>query len=84
MSEEGGKGPNVGDILIGTFLIVLGLCSTLAGGACATMTVVMSAPTGDLGLFTLIMLIIPLAIAAAGIFGIYHGIRIARSRYRDG
>ena len=83
MSEEGGKGPNVGDILIGTFVIIFGLCITLVGGACSVLwlTVLPSASSGE-GLSGLLLLLLSLAVAALGLFAIYHGVRIARSQYR--
>lgn len=85
MSEEERKGANVGDILVGTFVIIFGLCITLVGGACSVMWLVIlpgGSSSGD-GLYGIVLLLVSLGVAALGIFAIYHGIRIARSRYRN-
>lgn len=76
------EGVHVGDILIGTFVILFGLCFTLVGGVCATMWVgELSSPgSGGMGL---VMLLVSLACVAFGLFILYHGQRIARGRYRN-
>jgi len=85
MSEEQ-KGANVGDILIGTFVIIFGLCITLVGGGCTMMWLAVLIPgsssSGE-GLYGIVLLLVSIAVAALGLFAIYHGIRIARGRYRN-
>jgi hypothetical protein len=86
VSEEGGKGANVGDILVGTFGIIFGLCMTLTGGVCAAMWVTLlfpADPSYGAGLLGVVMLLVALGVAALGIFAIYHAVRKARGRYRD-
>jgi len=83
MSDER-KGPNVGDILIGTFIILFGLCITLVGGACTVLwlTVLPGHSSSGEGLSGLLLFLVSIAVAALGLFAIYHGVRIARSQYR--
>jgi hypothetical protein len=76
------EGVHVGDILIGTFVILFGLCFVLAGGVCATMWVGELSSTGGGGM-GLVMLLVSLACVAFGLFILYHGQRIARGRYRN-
>jgi hypothetical protein len=85
--SEARKGAHVGDLLVGSFVILFGLCITLAGGACITLWVTWMIPggaSGGGGALGIFLLLVSLGVAALGIFAIYHGIRIARSRYRDG
>ena len=78
------EGVHVGDILIGTFVILFGLCFTLVGGVCATMWAGMLFEPGGGGRGgSLAMLIVSLAAVAFGLFVLYHGQRIARGRYRN-
>jgi len=81
------EGVHASDILIGTFVILFGACFVLAGGACTIMWVSMMFPGGGgygADGFAVVMLIVSLGCIAFGVFILYHGLRIARGRYRNG
>ena len=77
------EGVRASDILIGTFVLLFGACFVLAGGACTIMWVGALFQGGS-DPFSLVMLLVSLACVALGVFILYHGLRIARGRYRNG
>jgi hypothetical protein len=80
MSDER-PGPSAGDILVGTFVILSGLCIALVGGACSVMWAGFMAEPG--GLWTsLALLAVSLACTALGLLCMWQGLRMARGRYR--
>jgi hypothetical protein len=81
MSEGPGEGPGAGAILIGSFVVLVGLCLALLGGGCTMMLL------GDMhelaaygGWF---FLLIALAILAAGVALVRLGIKLLRGDYRN-
>lgn len=75
------EGPNVGDILIGIFVILFGLCITLVGGGCTAMILASFSGSGgysDTGFF----LLVSLAVLALGLFLIWVGFKLMTGRYR--
>jgi cation transporter-like permease len=80
------EGPSVGDILIGIFVILFGLCIAFAGGGCTVMLVGgIAGPGGgwgpDYGIAAL-LLVVSLAILALGAFLIWVGFKLMTGRYR--
>lgn len=73
-------GPNVGDILIGIFVILFGLCITLAGGGCTVLLLGELNSSGSQGLGFL--LLISLGLLALGLFVTWVGFKLASGRYR--
>lgn len=77
MSNE----PNVGEILIGIFIILFGLCIALVGGGCTILLVAtLGEGSGDGGLAAL--LLVSLAVLAFGLFLAWVGIKLMIGRYR--
>jgi type VI protein secretion system component VasK len=78
MSEDG---DDVGTIIAGVFLILFGLCVTLVGGACTALWVgLMVTEPGSWEGMSIMLLLISVAVLAAGIFAIVMGIRLLRRR----
>jgi hypothetical protein len=78
------EGPGVGDILIGIFIILFGLCIAFVGGGCTVMLVA-SLGGGGWGAGTgggLALLIVSLAILALGLFLVWIGFKMMTGRYR--
>lgn len=77
------EGPSVGDILIGIFIILFGLCIAFVGGGCTVMLV--ASVGGGWGAGTgggLALLIVSLAILALGLFLILIGFKMMTGRFR--
>lgn len=78
MSEE----PNVGEILIGIFVILFGLCIALVGGGCTVLLVsVLGEGSGGDGSVAALLLV-SLAVLALGLFLTWVGIKLMTGRYR--
>lgn len=76
------EGVHASDIIIGTFVLLLGAGFLLAGGVCTIMWL----PAlfhGGADSLSVTMLLVSLASVAFGLFILYHGQRIARGRYRN-
>ena len=74
-------GPNVGEILIGIFVILFGLCLAFVGGGC-TLFILASLNGTDwagMGVF----LLISVAVLAVGLFLAWIGFKLAAGRYRQ-
>jgi len=69
------EGPSAGQILIGIFLVLFGLCVTLLGGGCTIMWVYFIAHGETGGGF---LLLVSLAVLAAGLVTIWAGVKIFR------
>ncbi|MEA3003553.1 MAG: hypothetical protein QOH81_2341 [Sphingomonadales bacterium] len=82
------EGVHAADILIGTFIILFGLCTAFVGGACTIGWISILFPhyppssgfTG--GGFGWIMLLVSVGAVAFGLFCIVSGVRTARGTYR--
>jgi hypothetical protein len=76
------EGPGAGDILIGIFIILFGLCITLVGGGCTVLLVgfVGQSGSGDASLAGL--LLVSLAVLALGLFLTWVGFKMMTGRYR--
>lgn len=73
-------GPNVGEILIGIFVILFGLSIALVGGGC-TVFILGSMNSTDLSGMA-IFLLISLAVLALGLFLLWVGFKLAAGGYR--
>jgi hypothetical protein len=79
------KGPSRGEVLAGAFVIVVGLCITLVGGAC---TLIWGALLIDGNSWAygnpvpLIASLVSLVALVGGLLNIVHGVRIALGRRR--
>jgi hypothetical protein len=74
------EGPNVGEILIGIFVILFGLCIALTGGGCTVVALgsLNQSDWAGMGFF----LLISLAILALGLFLIWVGFKLLTGKYR--
>lgn len=69
-------GPSGGQILVGIFLILFGLCITLVGGGCTILWLGMAVQDpGSAGL----LLLVSLAVLAGGLVTIWAGVKMLRS-----
>jgi len=93
MSEEPGSGgapggyqgeaPSGGQVLVGVVLILFGLCLLLVGGGCTAMWLfVMFSGSSWGGSDGAGLLIVSIAVAAGGVFGIVQGVKMLRWRTR--
>ena len=73
-------GPNVGEILIGIFVILFGLCIALVGGGC-TIFILGSLNASDFAGMS-VFLLISLAVLALGLLLLWVGFKLARGGYR--
>jgi hypothetical protein len=69
-------GPSAGQILIGIFLILFGLCITLVGGGCTVMWLYYIAGAGAGGI---VLFLVSLAVLAGGLVTIWAGTKMFRS-----
>ena len=79
------EGTHVADILIGTFVILFGLCIAFAGGACTFIWGSMLVPqqgSYGFGLGGVVMLLVSLATLLLGLLCARTGLRMARGKYR--
>jgi hypothetical protein len=75
------QGPTVGDILIGIFVILFGLCITLVGGGCTVLLggyLGQGSQDGSLAA----LLLVSLAVLALGLFVTWIGFKTMTGRYR--
>jgi hypothetical protein len=84
MSEEPQR-PRTGDILVGIFLILFGLCITLVGGTCTVAGIARlmeRVPSSGFGAGWLgtILFLISVVTAVLGLVCMAQGIRLARGR----
>jgi hypothetical protein len=71
------KGPNVGLILIGSFVILFGLCIALVGGGCAIL-ILLEPPRGELAGGLVIFLLMALAALGVGLLILWGGYKVVR------
>lgn len=71
------EGPSAGQILIGIFLILFGLCITLVGGGCTVMWIYFIFSEGDMS--GGVLFLVSLAALAAGLVVIWAGVKMFRS-----
>jgi hypothetical protein len=78
--ERPGEGPGTGGILLGSFIVLFGLCLALLGGGC---TVILLADMRNVAAYGgWFFLVVALAILAAGLALIRLGVKLARGDYR--
>jgi hypothetical protein len=75
------EGPSVGDILIGLFIILFGLCITLLGGGC-TILLAGYLGQGSTDSSLAALLLVSLAVLALGLFLTWVGFKMMTGRYR--
>jgi hypothetical protein len=74
------EGPNVGQVLVGIFVILCGLCMTLVGGGCTYFILASMGPSGSgLGGFLLISLVV---LGLGGLL-LWVGVKVVRGGYRN-
>lgn len=74
------EGPSAGEILIGIFVILFGLCITLAGGGCTVL--ILGTLNGTDWQEMSFFLLLSLAILALGLFLSWIGFKLLTGRYR--
>lgn len=76
------EGPSAGEILIGIFIVLFGLCIALVGGGCTILLVATlgGGSGGDSGIAAL--LLVSLAVLALGLFLAWVGVKLMMGRYR--
>lgn len=74
------EGPNVGEVLIGIFVILFGLCIALAGGGCTVMILGSVNATDWSGMS--FFLLLSLGVLALGLFLAWVGFKVMTGRYR--
>ena len=74
------EGPNVGEVLIGIFVILFGLCIALAGGGCTVLILgnLNGSGLGGMGFF----LLLSLGVLALGLSLAWIGFKVMTGRYR--
>jgi hypothetical protein len=72
------KGPNVGLILVGIFVILFGLCIALVGGGCAIL-LLLEPPRGELAGGLVIFLLMALAALAIGLLILWGGSKVVQA-----
>lgn len=79
------EGPSTGDIIIGLFIILFGLCIGLVGGGC-TVLLITSVGGGGWGMGAgssgVLLLLVSLATLALGLFLVWIGFKMMSGRYR--
>lgn len=75
MSE---KGPNVGLVLVGLFLILFGGCIALVGGGCV-IAILLDPPGGHLADGVVLFQLMALSLLAAGILLLWAGSKVLKS-----
>jgi hypothetical protein len=70
------EGPGAGQVLIGIFLILFGLCITLVGGGCTIMWIMFIANGDTSGAF---LFLISLVVLAGGLVTVWAGVKMLRS-----
>ena len=72
------KGPSVGLVLFGLFVILFGLCITLVGGGC-TILILLEPPRGELAGGYGVFLLMALAALGVGILILWGGYKIVKA-----
>ena len=72
------EGPTAGQILIGIFLILFGLCITLVGGGCTVMWIMFIG--SDHSAEGALLFLVSLATLAVGLVTLWAGVKLLRSR----
>ena len=73
-----GGGPGAGQILVGIFLILFGLCVTLLGGGCTIMWVYVLFSEGGAFGGGILLFLVSLAVLAGGLVTIWAGTKMFR------
>jgi hypothetical protein len=73
-------GPNVGEVLLGIFVILFGLCIAFAGGGCTVM--ILGSLNGSYWAGMSFFLLLSLGVLALGLFLAWVGFKVAAGRYR--
>jgi hypothetical protein len=76
------EGPSVGDILIGIFIILFGLCLALTGGGCTVFIVGALGQQGGGNASVAALLLVSLAVLALGLFLTWIGFKMMTGRFR--
>ena len=73
-----GEGPSTAQVLIGIFLVLFGVCITLAGGSCTLLWIIFVLGEGhaDGGM----LFLLSLAVLAGGLVTIWAGIKLVRGK----
>ena len=73
------RGPSIGNVLAGIFLVLLALCLIFAGGGCTLMLVpeLFRSSSGAM----LPFLVISLAILGGGLAAMWFGVRLIAGKY---
>ena len=79
-----GDGPSGGQILVGIFLILCGLCVTLLGGGCTIMWFYLLATQGALGGGSGPLFLVSLVMLAGGLVTIWAGVKLLRGNSGTG
>ncbi|HEY5713078.1 MAG TPA: hypothetical protein VIT38_14385 [Allosphingosinicella sp.] len=74
------KGPSVGLVLVGLFIILFGLCIALVGGGC-TILILLDPPRGELADGFVIFLLMALAALGIGILILWGGYKVVQAGY---
>jgi hypothetical protein len=77
------EGPSVGDILVGIFMILFGLCIALTGGGCTVFIVGALGQQGGGDASVAALLLVSLAVLALGLFLTWVGFKLMTGRYRQ-
>jgi hypothetical protein len=83
LAEKGGvgsvsEGASAGQILVGIFLILFGLCITLVGGGCTLMWIAFS--LHDHSSDAALLFLVSLATLAGGLVTVWAGVKMLRSK----
>ena len=73
------KGPNVGLVLVGLFVLLFGLCITLVGGACTIVLLASLGQAGNSGLGAFLLL--SLACLGFGLLVLWGGYKVMKAGY---
>lgn len=78
MSE---RGPNVGLVLVGIFVILFGLCITLVGGGCTILLLTMGSGGAGVGGEFATFLLLSLAVLGVGALIVWGGYKVVKAGY---
>jgi hypothetical protein len=82
-TPRSGEGPGAGQVLAGIFLILFGVCITLAGGSCTVLWIVfVFGESGSSGSFSDggFLFLLSLATLAAGLVTVWAGFKLVRGK----
>jgi len=79
MNDDRRRGPSVGNVLAGLFLVLLSLCLIFAGGGCTLMvgTYIFNQPSTDM----LPWVVISLGVLGGGLVALWFGVRLIAGKY---